>query len=67
VLEELRLYPRSAAAHTGGCCPGDDVAIDRESTVPKLSTGFAGLPAAPLHRRVQAGSQRPTCTKEEVG
>jgi hypothetical protein len=65
MLEELRLYPRSPAAQTGGCCPGDDAAVGWRSPVLDLSTGFAELPAAPLHRRVGAVPQRSTCTKEE--
>ena len=67
MLEELRLYPRSPAARTEGCCRGDGAAIDWRGTVLDLSTGFAELPAAPLHRRAEADPQQPARIKEEVG
>ena len=44
MLGELRLYPRSPAARTGGRCPGEDADIERRAVAPNLSTGYAGLP-----------------------
>ena len=65
MLEELRLYPRSQAARSGGRRPGERARTDPRRESRSLSTGFAELPrlgstgaSVPIHNLA--------CIKEEV-